>query len=556
MIVNLYWDQVHETPFNPRRHADPERLRELMASILSHGVMQNLVVRPEPRRPLTDYEAVCGSRRLAAVALLVKEGRLAPDFTLPCRIRELSDLEVLHLATVENMQRQDLTPLEEADAFARMIELGDDGETIAAVTGLSLRTVNQRLALHHRLAPAVRRVLEAGEINLGQAQAFTVGEPAAQERLVGQVTTHPGGWRAPDIRRILLDRTIPLSRAIFDPALYRGGFVRDLFEDQSYASDPAEFRRLQLEACEARKAELGADLVVGRIEDRRVGRHVEFRQRPAARDRRRDRPSARRSARRDPHRPRPPLRGSPSPSPIANGGERDGVRGVTHPLSRAHLVWARQEKSRRLQLAVAGNPAVATSLAILGLLNSGEVRIRAGGWGDLSPDDRFDNPALQQLIDEHLAAVDAHRGYAYGSRVEAAIFDRLMRLPGVQRLALFAALVAPHFASWPRGNDPDLGDGELAVAVAEALGVAQPAEPFVPTPAYLERLSRAQLHRVAASCGVTEAAAAMKKAELVDQILLDPGRDPAWQPPELTFDGKAEILAAIAAKPAEAEAAE
>ena len=558
LIVNLYWDQVHETPLNPRRHADPERLRELMASIEQHGVMQNLVVRPDPRRPLSDYEAVCGSRRLAAVALLVKEGRVAPDFALPCRIRELADLEVLHLATVENMQRQDLTPLEEADAFARMIELGDDGETIAAVTGLSLRTVNQRLALHHRLAPAVRRVLEAGEINLGQAQAFTVGEPAAQERLVGQVTTHPGGWRAPDIRRILLDRTIPLSRAIFDPALYRGGFVRDLFEDQSYASDPAEFRRLQLEACEAKKAELAqiwswvalkiggwaevwnfakdqppetGGAIVHLRDDLRVEIHTGL---------------GRRSA--DPPPPRPVGHG-------ANGGERDGVRGVTHPLSRAHLVWARQEKSRRLQLAVADNPAAATALAILGLLNSGEVRIRAGGWGDLSPDDRFDNPALHQLINEHLAAVDAHRGYAYGSRVEAAIFDRLMRLPGVQRLALFAALVAPHFASWP-GNDPDLGDGELAVAVAEELGVAQPAEPFVPTPAYLERLSRAQLRRIAASCGVTEAAAAMKKAELVDQILLAPGRDPAWQPPELTVAGKAEILAAIAAKPAEAEAAE
>jgi ParB family chromosome partitioning protein len=245
-LVNLYWDQLHESPLNPRRArhhwADPERLRELMASIEQHGVMQNLVVRPEPRRPLTDYEVVCGSRRLAAVALLVKEGRLAPDVTLPCRIRELGDLELLHLATVENMQRQDLTPLEEADAFARMIDLGDDGETIAAVTGLSLRTVNQRLALHHRLAPAARCALEDRAINLGRAQAFTVGEKAAQERLVGQVTGHPQGYRAPDIRRLLLERTVPLSRAIFKPELYKGGFVKDLFEDQSYACDVAEFR--------------------------------------------------------------------------------------------------------------------------------------------------------------------------------------------------------------------------------------------------------------------------------------------------------------------------
>jgi hypothetical protein len=87
-LVNLYWDQLHESPLNPRRHADPERLRELMASIEQHGVMQNLVVRPEPRRPLTDYEVVCGSWRLAGVALLVKEGAWRP--MSPCRAASAS----------------------------------------------------------------------------------------------------------------------------------------------------------------------------------------------------------------------------------------------------------------------------------------------------------------------------------------------------------------------------------------------------------------------------------------------------------------------------------
>src|SRR6202040_3211227 len=85
---------------------------------------------------------------------------------------------------------------------------------------------------------------------------FTVGEKPAQERLINQVVTHPQGYRAPDIRRTLLERTVPLSRAIFDPARYTGKFVKDLFEDETHACDLDEFKRLQVAACEAKRDEL------------------------------------------------------------------------------------------------------------------------------------------------------------------------------------------------------------------------------------------------------------------------------------------------------------
>ena len=109
------------------------------------------------------------------------------------------------------------------------------------------------------------------------------------------------------------------------------------------------------------------------------------------------------------------------------------------------------------------------------------------------------------------------------------------------------------------GRHPDLGDSALVIAATAELGLDAPGpdgELFAVTAAYLEQLSRAQLLRVAASCGVPEADPGMKKAELVDTILLAPDRDPAWWPPELTFAPKAEILAALAPAAARPDAAE
>ncbi len=128
----------------------------------------------------------------------------------------------------------------------------------------------------------------------------------------------------------------------------------------------------------------------------------------------------------------------------------------------------------------------------------------------------------------------------------ALAFGRLMAMPGAARLALLAALIAPQFASWP-GYTPELGDSELACAVADAaLGreiIREP--PFPLTPAYLEALSREQLARLARDAGIGEPVAGLKKSEMIDTILLDPGRDAAWFPPELKFAPKAEIEAEI-----------
>lgn len=554
--VQLYWDQLHDSPLNPRRHADPERLRELMASIEKRGVEHALVVRRSPIK-LTDYEVVSGSRRLAAVQALVGERRCAPDLTVACLIRDLSDAEVIERALAENLQREDLTPFEEADSFAQRLEYAAEPITVEGLADRidrPVRFIKQRLVLHYRLAAAARRAYERGEISLGQAQALTIGEKAEQERLVAQIVAHPGGFRAADIRRMLLGSAIPMSRAEFDAARYQGAFTPDLFEDEKYATDWDEFRRLQREWCESKRAELEAtwSWVELKIGGGWMAWEYDRDQPPVGPDGRRAGAviHLRDDLRVEIHtglakRGAPELSLSAGPSAASSAGSSAGAAASPlqlDELSRGHMVWARHEKSRRLQLAIANNVAAAEAIAILGLLGVAEVHIEP--VESYAADDQIANPALTRLRDARLKGLPGKT--AEGGA--AARFRALMRLPDEDRRALHAALVAPLFASWC-GYSPDLGDSELVIAVAEETDAAlngPDREPFAMTAQYLELMSAAQLRRSALACGVSEIDAGMPKNELVDAILLSPDRDPAWRPPELEFAAKAQILAAVA----------
>lgn len=153
----------------PRREFEQGPLDELAESIDHKGLMQNLTARPSPDGRL---EVVIGGRRLRAMNSLVAKGRWQPDHLVAVAIRELNDLEALMLATAENVERRDMSPLEEADAFMRMVELGAAREDIALKFGYSGRVVEQRLTLAHGLGKEGRQLYQEGKIGLGQAQVI------------------------------------------------------------------------------------------------------------------------------------------------------------------------------------------------------------------------------------------------------------------------------------------------------------------------------------------------------------------------------------------------
>ena len=136
-IVMLKRYQLHPHPDNPRK--DLGDLEELKASIGEHGIMQNLTVVPVDDN-LEDFRILIGHRRFAA-----SEGIL---FELPCVIAEgLSDREQVGIMLCENMQRSDLTFLEQAHGFQMMMDLGETIETISDKTGFSEATVKHRLEI-------------------------------------------------------------------------------------------------------------------------------------------------------------------------------------------------------------------------------------------------------------------------------------------------------------------------------------------------------------------------------------------------------------------------
>lgn len=185
-LVELLLDSLAPNPLQPRKRFAPEALDELAASIRTTGVLQPLVVRRRGER----YEILVGERRWRAA-------RQAGLTRVPAIVREASDAEALQLALVENLLREDLNPLEEAEAYQRLLtELGWTQEELARRIGKDRSSVANALRLL-RLPDAIQEDLRAGRLTMGHARAL-LGLPttAAQLRVRDQILAQDWSVRA------------------------------------------------------------------------------------------------------------------------------------------------------------------------------------------------------------------------------------------------------------------------------------------------------------------------------------------------------------------------
>jgi len=170
-------DLVVSNPHQPRAFFDPESLAELADSVREHGVIQPLLVtriQPEGGGPAV-YQLIAGERRLQAA-------RMAGLSRVPVVVKEATSSEVLELALVENLQRADLNPLEEAQAFRRLAdEFGLTQEAIAARVGRSRTAVANALRLL-ALDDDLKASLVRGEMSEGHARALLGLSDVAQRR--------------------------------------------------------------------------------------------------------------------------------------------------------------------------------------------------------------------------------------------------------------------------------------------------------------------------------------------------------------------------------------
>ena len=164
VVRELAVDSIRPNPYQPRRTFDQEGLAELARSIEAAGVFQPIIVRrPDPN--LNRYELIAGERRLRATKMTERK-------TIPAIVRVLDDQTMMEVAVLENLQREDLSPLEEAQAYQTLIErLNLTQAQVAARLGKSRPYIANYLRLLG-LPEEVKQMLASGELSMGQARTL------------------------------------------------------------------------------------------------------------------------------------------------------------------------------------------------------------------------------------------------------------------------------------------------------------------------------------------------------------------------------------------------
>ncbi len=182
-FVHVQIDKLHNNPDQPRQQFDVQELKELAASITTMGVLQPILVRPLPLGATGEqhYQIVAGERRWRAA----KEAGLTH---VPVLIKDLDERETLEIALVENVQRNDLNPVEEAKAYQRLVEQYNlTQEEVAEKVGKDRASVANFLRLL-KLPQEVIDLLSDESISMGHAKVImTVREPAVQRSLAKKV---------------------------------------------------------------------------------------------------------------------------------------------------------------------------------------------------------------------------------------------------------------------------------------------------------------------------------------------------------------------------------
>jgi ParB family transcriptional regulator, chromosome partitioning protein len=169
--------KIRESKTNPRRFFDEAKLAELADNIRQHGVLQPILLRPLPEGEAGTYEVVAGTRRYRASKLAKRE-------SIPATVRELTDAQALELQVIENVQRVDVHPLDEAQGYAALIELQTDiytVESIASRLGRSPAYVSGRLRLI-QLIPEAKQAFYEDKLTVAHAFEIARLQPNDQRR--------------------------------------------------------------------------------------------------------------------------------------------------------------------------------------------------------------------------------------------------------------------------------------------------------------------------------------------------------------------------------------
>ncbi len=255
------FDRILRSAFNPRKHFDPEKVAELADSIASNGLEQNLLVRPHPKKA-DHFELIGGERRHRAIEKLIAEGRADKARLWPVQVAHYDDMQARIAAIAENMQRADLSEIEQAESFMDLKKnFGLEASAIARQIKINVRTVQKRLKLVTALIPEAIDALREGKIGVEAANAIAVAKREEQAEILDEALE--GDVDTDMLKRRATNKLMPVGAQCFALEDYKGELIE--FDQPEYEGGPTswfkdtiEVERLIKAHAEAAKATLAA----------------------------------------------------------------------------------------------------------------------------------------------------------------------------------------------------------------------------------------------------------------------------------------------------------
>ncbi len=251
--------KLEKSTLNARRTTRSDGIGELKASILSHGLMQNLVVTDSGDGT---YRVIAGSRRLEAIQTLQAEGKLPQDFAVPCQI--VTEEHALEMSLAENTVRLAMHPADQFEAFAALIDQGESAADVATRFGVEESLVYKRMKLA-QVSPQLLTEYRSDGMTLECLMAYTVTDDHRRQLKVFKSLQD---WQKEDpsaIRAALTEKMVEASDklALFvglDAYRAAGGSTRaDLFGDEVYLEKPALLNKLAEKKLDGIRKELEAE---------------------------------------------------------------------------------------------------------------------------------------------------------------------------------------------------------------------------------------------------------------------------------------------------------
>ena len=207
-IVEIPLTEIRSNPYQPRKEFDEKSLSEFAESIKEHGVIQPIIV----KKSIKGYELIAGERRTRA-------SKMAGKDTIPAIIRDLSDQDMMEIALIENIQREDLNPIEEAEAFSKIIESNNiTQEEAARKFGKSRSYITNILGLL-TLPEKTKRFVQEGKITMGHARVLSkLSDPDQIDELANQIIEN--GLSVRETEKITSTTELPKKNKIKREPIY------------------------------------------------------------------------------------------------------------------------------------------------------------------------------------------------------------------------------------------------------------------------------------------------------------------------------------------------